>query len=84
MRKSSKQGLAVCHPNAAGIDIGSTKHYVAVPADRSKDVVRSFGALLRICMNYCDGFKNVRLTLWQWNPLQCIGFRCLGCLKRME
>lgn len=29
--------------NAAGIDVGSEKHYVAVPEDRDKDFIRSFG-----------------------------------------
>jgi hypothetical protein len=29
----SRQALSVTHPNAAGIDIGSASHYVAVPAD---------------------------------------------------
>ena len=37
--------LRVVHPNAAGIDIGSREHYVAVPADRGPEVVRSFGCL---------------------------------------
>lgn len=32
------------HPNAAGIDIGSQIHYVAVPSDRAAKPVRSFGA----------------------------------------
>jgi len=31
--KSKKQSLKVIHPNAAGIDIGATEHYVAVPPD---------------------------------------------------
>jgi transposase len=30
-------------PNAAGIDIGSRKHYVAVPVDRTEQPVRHFG-----------------------------------------
>lgn len=34
--------LRILKPNAAGIDIGSTKHFVAVPADRSEQPVRSF------------------------------------------
>lgn len=34
--------LALTHPNAAGIDIGSTSHYVAVPADRDDEPVREF------------------------------------------
>lgn len=32
------------HPDAAGIDIGATAHYVAVPHDRDATPVRSFGA----------------------------------------
>jgi len=31
--------------NAAGIDIGLQKHYVAVPSDRANEPVRSFGCL---------------------------------------
>ena len=30
------------HPNAAGIDIGSASHFVAVPADRDDEPVREF------------------------------------------
>ena len=37
--------MAVVHPNAAGIDVGSTFHAVAVPKDRDKEFVRTFGAL---------------------------------------
>ena len=38
------QTLAVVHPHAAGIDIGATEHYVAVPADADPQPVRRFGA----------------------------------------
>lgn len=34
--------LALSHPNAAGIDIGSASHFVAVPAARDDDPVREF------------------------------------------
>ncbi len=44
MKKLRKEtGLSICHPNAAGIDIGSVKHYVAVPSGRPGERVRSFG-----------------------------------------
>ena len=33
----------VVHPNAAGIDIGAKQNWVAVPADRDEQPVRSFG-----------------------------------------
>lgn len=36
--------VRVCHPDAAGIDIGSDEHWVAVPPDRAEEAVRSFGA----------------------------------------
>nr|WP_320013608.1 IS110 family transposase [uncultured Desulfobacter sp.] len=43
--KKSKNGienLNAIHPNAAGIDIGATEIYIAVPGDRSDDPVRRF------------------------------------------
>lgn len=42
--KPQKRGprLEVTNPNAAGIDIGSASHYVAVPADRDDEPVREF------------------------------------------
>lgn len=39
--------LSIKHPNAAGIDIGGSSHYVAVPPDRvgtGESAVREFGA----------------------------------------
>jgi transposase len=34
--------LVLTHPNAAGIDIGSASHFVAVPPDRDDEPVREF------------------------------------------
>ena len=39
------QGLPVINPDAGGIDIGSTEHYVALPPDREGSTVRAFGCL---------------------------------------
>jgi hypothetical protein len=36
--------LKQIHLNAAGIDVGSENHYVAVPVDRDKESVRTFPA----------------------------------------
>jgi len=44
-RRPTLQRLKTIHRNAAGIDIGSTEHYVAVPNDRSPTPVRTFGCL---------------------------------------
>lgn len=43
MAMRTRNELTIQHPNAAGIDIGSSSHFVAVPADRSESVVREFG-----------------------------------------
>jgi len=37
-------GLEVVHPDAAGIDVGSASHFVAVPPDREELPVREFGS----------------------------------------
>jgi transposase len=39
-----KDGFQIVHPNAAGIDIASQMHYVAVPPDRDIQPVRKFGS----------------------------------------
>lgn len=43
-RAFGRKGLEVTHPNAAGIDIGSASHFVAVPADRDDEPVREFAS----------------------------------------
>ncbi|NTV73954.1 MAG: IS110 family transposase, partial [Holophaga sp.] len=34
--------MSLTHPNAAGIDIGASSHFVAVPPDSAEDSVREF------------------------------------------
>ncbi len=41
--QSPLRGLRRLQPNAAGIDVGSQVHYVAVPEDRAEEAVRHFG-----------------------------------------
>src|ERR1700676_4406066 len=40
----SRAALTITHPNAAGIDIGSGSHFVAVPPDRDDEPVREFSS----------------------------------------
>src|SRR5947207_12980587 len=42
-RPSPPGSLPELHPNAAGIDVGATSHFVAGPADRDAEPVREFG-----------------------------------------
>ena len=37
-------GLSQLNLNAAGIDVGATSHFVAVPADRAEQPVQEFAA----------------------------------------
>jgi hypothetical protein len=43
-RSFSRKALELTHPNAAGIDIGSASHFVAVPPDRDDEPVREFAS----------------------------------------
>ena len=45
LNKQSRQTPRFTRPDAAGIDLGSTVHYVAVPPDRDPQPVRHFGTL---------------------------------------
>lgn len=42
MTKRTRAEFQLTHPNAAGIDIGSASHWVAVPTDRDDEPVREF------------------------------------------
>jgi len=43
-KKAHFESLPLIHPNAAGIDVGSKEHLVAVPLDRDPQPVRTFQA----------------------------------------
>ena len=45
--KAVRGKLEVMHPDAAGIDVGATMHYVAVPNDAAAETVRQFGVYTR-------------------------------------
>ena len=56
--KSKRQSWKVVHPHAAGVDIGATEHYVAVPPDAvaaDAAAVKSFGCYtedLDVCVEW--------------------------------
>ena len=43
-RPATQVAISLTHPNAAGIDIGSAAHFVAVPPDRDDQPVREFSS----------------------------------------
>lgn len=39
---SHKSSIKIVNPNSAGIDIGASSHFVAVPEGRDTDMVKEF------------------------------------------
>lgn len=60
--RRNKQELPVCHPNAAGIDVGSTFHVVAVGADVDTDPVRTFKSFTQDLHALADWLKQAGVT----------------------
>lgn len=58
----TSSALRIVHPDAGGIDIGSRKHYVAVPADRDGEAVRCFGCLTPDLHGMARWLKACRVT----------------------
>ncbi|HWB44703.1 MAG TPA: IS110 family transposase [Hyphomicrobiaceae bacterium] len=56
--REAAQSLPVVRPNAAGIDIGSRGHWVAVPAERDREPVRPFGSFTADLHRLADWLKS--------------------------
>jgi transposase len=74
--RSEVPGLDVVHPDAAGIDVGNSAHYVAVRGDRDAEPVRRFGCFTADLYRMADwlrscGVKTVAMqsTGVYWIPL---------------
>ena len=76
-RKNSAkpEGLSQLNLNAAGIDVGATSHFVAVPADRAEQPVQEFAAFT------ADLYRLAEWRPWSWSRRGCTGYRCLACWK---
>lgn len=60
MKKKEKKAFPIINPNAAGIDISSKEHWVAVSPDIEEDPVRPFGA-------FTEDLQQIVLWLRQCN-----------------
>jgi transposase len=56
--KTDNAVMPVMRPNAAGIDIGATEIFVAVPGDRTAENVRSFPTFTQDLYGLADWLKN--------------------------
>ncbi len=76
MLKTKTKKMDLLNPDAAGIDIGSTSHFVAIPEDRDKNPVREFPNFTKDLNQLADwlsevGIKTVAMesTSVYWIPL---------------
>jgi transposase len=59
--KKTTATLPVLHPDAAGVDIGATEIYVAVPPDRAAESVRCFQTFTEDLMALADWLQRCRI-----------------------
>ena len=57
-----EQTLEMLKPNAAGIDVASTEHWVCVPEDRAEQHIRRFGTFTRDLYGIADWLKECGVT----------------------
>src|SRR6266568_7994366 len=79
VNKSKKVALPILNPDAAGIDIGATEIYVAVPADRNPEPIRMFATFTQDLSELADWLQQCRIrtvamesTGVYWIPLMQI------------
>src|SRR5215471_8958446 len=75
-RRKKTEDLPVLHPDAAGIDVGASELFVAVPADRDAEPVRSYPTFTRDLNELADwlqrcGIRSVAMesTSVYWIPV---------------
>jgi transposase len=56
------EALSPIQPDAAGIDVGASAHWVAVPADRDAEPVRTFGAYTEDLHRLADWLQSCGIT----------------------
>ena len=71
-----ERSLPVMRPNAGGIDIGATEIFVAVPADRDMETVRSFASFTEDLHALADWLQHWRVDTVAMNRPGCTGLRC--------
>ena len=72
----SRAALTITHPNAAGIDIGSAAHFVAVPPDRDDEPVREFPSFTVDLNALADWLKTCGVDTVALESPACNGFPC--------
>ena len=80
-RRAEETVLQKIHLHAAGIDIGSKEHFVAVPADRDTAPVRSFRTLRLTFTALRTGSEHAASRRSPWSRPASIGSRSFRLWK---
>ena len=59
------KALEIMHPDAAGIDIGGSEHWVAISPERDPEPVRCLAALRPICGRWRAGWSRKAFAPWR-------------------
>jgi hypothetical protein len=66
-KRVKPNGLPIIHERAAGIDIGSRFHVVAVSPELCDEPVQTFQAFTSDLIRMADGSSLLESRRWQWN-----------------
>ena len=66
--QSDNPGLELVHPQAAGIDVGNSMHYVAVRPDRDPQPVRRFECFTADLLCLADWLQRCRVKTVAMQP----------------
>lgn len=80
-RSGDRGPLPLITPNAAGIDIGSEEHWVAVPEDRDEKPVRSFGCFTADLHAMARWLKECGITTVAMEPTGVYWIPCYQILE---
>ena len=73
--------LAMLHADAAGIDVGVEEIFVAVPAERTPEPVRSFGSFTRDLHELADWLQECRVLTVAMESTGVYGFPSIRSWK---
>lgn len=59
---STKSAISIVHPDSAGIDIGASSHFVAVPEGRDNQIVQEFGCFTRDIQDMIKWLKKCEVS----------------------
>jgi transposase len=68
-----KGGFPILYPNAAGIDIASKEHYVAVNPSMDERPIRAFGGFTEDLHAISAWLSDCKVIQWQWKQLAFTG-----------